>query len=189
MIKFPRPSSSIFAYCKWSKTIGIHVEGLRMRLSAPPLIGSWLWLMHGIHAPCVWRKLTSTPHYLLPLSRFQKLVTDSELFVWSYTSSWYVCTSSYYVLFLHTGVGREIAAVLEQRIMVIDGAMGTMIQSYKLQEEDFRGEHCKFRFYLSTYAQQHQCVAFLLSLPTQFFSLANQGTTSMQSHLTNHHLD
>ena len=59
--------------------------------------------------------------------------------------------------------------------MVIDGAMGTMIQSYKLQEEDFRGEHCKFRFYLSTFAQQHQCVAFLLSLPTQFFSLANQG--------------
>ena len=25
--------------------------------------------------------------------------------------------------------------------MVIDGAMGTMIQSYKLGEEDFRGEY------------------------------------------------
>jgi len=61
-------------------------------------------------------------------------------------------TSSYYVLFFHTGVGREIAAVLEQRIMVIDGAMGTMIQSYKLQEEDFRGECLKFRYYLFTAA-------------------------------------
>lgn len=84
-------------------------------------------------------------------------------------------TSSYYVLFFHTGVGREIAAVLEQRIMVIDGAMGTMIQSYKLQEEDFRGDCLKFRYYLSAYSQQHQCVAFLLGLPTQFLSLFNQG--------------
>ena len=38
------------------------------------------------------------------------------------------------------GVGKEIAAELEKRIMILDGAMGTMIQSYKLQEEDFRGE-------------------------------------------------
>ena len=38
------------------------------------------------------------------------------------------------------GVGRQIAAELERRIMVIDGAMGTMIQSHKLEEEDFRGE-------------------------------------------------
>ena len=29
---------------------------------------------------------------------------------------------------------------LEQRILVIDGAMGTMIQRYKLEEEDYRGE-------------------------------------------------
>lgn len=41
---------------------------------------------------------------------------------------------------LAEGVGREIAAELEQRIMVIDGAMGTMIQGHKLEEEDFRGE-------------------------------------------------
>jgi 5-methyltetrahydrofolate--homocysteine methyltransferase len=30
--------------------------------------------------------------------------------------------------------------ILSQRIMIIDGAMGTMIQRYRLEEEDFRGE-------------------------------------------------
>jgi 5-methyltetrahydrofolate--homocysteine methyltransferase len=30
--------------------------------------------------------------------------------------------------------------LLSERILVLDGAMGTMIQQYKLQEEDFRGE-------------------------------------------------
>ena len=34
---------------------------------------------------------------------------------------------------------RSLEDVLKKRIMVIDGAMGTMIQSCKLQEEDFRG--------------------------------------------------
>ena len=34
----------------------------------------------------------------------------------------------------------EIRALLENRILVIDGAMGTMIQSYKLEEADYRGE-------------------------------------------------
>ena len=29
---------------------------------------------------------------------------------------------------------------LESRILVLDGAMGTMIQSYELDEDDFRGE-------------------------------------------------
>ena len=31
--------------------------------------------------------------------------------------------------------------LLEKRILVIDGAMGTMIQRYKLTESDFRGTH------------------------------------------------
>ena len=31
---------------------------------------------------------------------------------------------------------------LAQRILVLDGAMGTMIQRYGLSEEDFRGERC-----------------------------------------------
>jgi len=29
---------------------------------------------------------------------------------------------------------------LKNRILVLDGAMGTMIQSYKLEEKDFRGQ-------------------------------------------------
>ncbi|MEX2404036.1 MAG: methionine synthase [Balneolales bacterium] len=32
---------------------------------------------------------------------------------------------------------------LEKRILILDGAMGTMIQDYKLEEEDFRGERFK----------------------------------------------
>lgn len=34
----------------------------------------------------------------------------------------------------------EISALLAQRILILDGAMGTMIQSYHLQEDDYRGE-------------------------------------------------
>jgi len=37
----------------------------------------------------------------------------------------------------------DIRNELEKRILVIDGAMGTMIQRYKLQEEDYRGERFK----------------------------------------------
>jgi 5-methyltetrahydrofolate--homocysteine methyltransferase len=33
----------------------------------------------------------------------------------------------------------ELAALLERRILILDGAMGTMIQSYKLGEADYRG--------------------------------------------------
>ena len=33
----------------------------------------------------------------------------------------------------------ELIRLLEERILVLDGAMGTMIQAHKLQEEDFRG--------------------------------------------------
>jgi len=34
----------------------------------------------------------------------------------------------------------DIKQLLQQRILILDGAMGTMIQSYKLEEEDYRGE-------------------------------------------------
>ena len=37
----------------------------------------------------------------------------------------------------------EIKQLLEQRILIIDGAMGTMIQRYKLAEADYRGERFK----------------------------------------------
>lgn len=33
----------------------------------------------------------------------------------------------------------ELDATLKQRIMILDGAMGTMIQQYKLKEEDYKG--------------------------------------------------
>ncbi len=35
----------------------------------------------------------------------------------------------------------SIREVLQNRVMVLDGAMGTMIQRYKLTEADYRGEH------------------------------------------------
>lgn len=34
----------------------------------------------------------------------------------------------------------NIDDILKERILVLDGAMGTMIQQYKLSEEDFRGD-------------------------------------------------
>lgn len=38
---------------------------------------------------------------------------------------------------------RAIQEYLNERILIIDGAMGTMIQRYKLEEKDFRGERFK----------------------------------------------
>lgn len=38
---------------------------------------------------------------------------------------------------------KTISQLLKERIMVIDGAMGTMIQQHKLREEDYRGERFK----------------------------------------------
>ena len=35
---------------------------------------------------------------------------------------------------------RQLRGLLKQRILLLDGAMGTMIQSYRLQESDYRGE-------------------------------------------------
>jgi 5-methyltetrahydrofolate--homocysteine methyltransferase len=37
----------------------------------------------------------------------------------------------------------NIRELLNQRILIIDGAMGTMIQRYKLEEKDYRGERFK----------------------------------------------
>ncbi len=38
---------------------------------------------------------------------------------------------------------KQLEQLLEKRILVLDGAMGTMIQSYKLTEADFRGDRFK----------------------------------------------
>lgn len=35
---------------------------------------------------------------------------------------------------------KDIYSLLKERILVIDGAMGTMIQRHRLNEEDYRGE-------------------------------------------------
>ena len=34
----------------------------------------------------------------------------------------------------------QLRSLLQQRILILDGAMGTMIQQYKLTEADYRGE-------------------------------------------------
>ena len=38
---------------------------------------------------------------------------------------------------------QELERLLRERIVILDGAMGTMIQTYKLDEADFRGERFK----------------------------------------------
>ena len=42
---------------------------------------------------------------------------------------------------------KSLYDVIKERILVLDGAMGTMIQTYNLKKEDFRGE--RFKNYLS----------------------------------------
>ena len=39
--------------------------------------------------------------------------------------------------------GAELPALLKSRILILDGAMGTMIQRYKLDEARYRGERFK----------------------------------------------
>jgi len=37
----------------------------------------------------------------------------------------------------------NIHELLKSRVLILDGAMGTMIQKYNLQEEDYRGSRFK----------------------------------------------
>ena len=37
----------------------------------------------------------------------------------------------------------ELSALLARRLLILDGAMGTMIQRHGLQEADYRGERLK----------------------------------------------
>src|SRR5690606_38786228 len=39
----------------------------------------------------------------------------------------------------HSDTEVQLRELLSQRILILDGAMGTMIQQYKLTEEDYRG--------------------------------------------------
>jgi 5-methyltetrahydrofolate--homocysteine methyltransferase len=43
----------------------------------------------------------------------------------------------------NTDKTKQLEQLLKERILVLDGAMGTMIQSYRLSEADFRGERFK----------------------------------------------
>ncbi len=42
-----------------------------------------------------------------------------------------------------SSVAQQIRSLLQERVLVLDGAMGTMIQRHKLSEDDFRGERFK----------------------------------------------
>ena len=44
------------------------------------------------------------------------------------------------IVYLNKGLGDELEAELLKRIMVLDGAMGTMIQQHDLEENDYRGD-------------------------------------------------
>ena len=46
----------------------------------------------------------------------------------------------------------QLDKLFEERICFIDGAMGTSIQGYKLDEEDYRGERYKVRVVLQDFA-------------------------------------
>jgi 5-methyltetrahydrofolate--homocysteine methyltransferase len=40
---------------------------------------------------------------------------------------------------------REFRRLLDERILILDGAMGTVIQSYRLGEAEYRGERFRIR--------------------------------------------
>lgn len=47
-------------------------------------------------------------------------------------------------------MSHPIETLLQQRILILDGAMGTMVQRHKLTEADYRGErfrdwHCDLK--------------------------------------------
>lgn len=45
--------------------------------------------------------------------------------------------------FFNFGIRKMINKLFKEKILVLDGAMGTMVQSYNLTESDFRGDHFK----------------------------------------------
>ena len=46
-------------------------------------------------------------------------------------------------LFKRKPTEKDLAELISNRIAIMDGAMGTMIQQEKLEEADFRGDHFK----------------------------------------------
>src|SRR4026209_2343490 len=47
------------------------------------------------------------------------------------------------LLIVKKKIQMQLKQILEKRIVILDGAMGTMVQRHKLSEEDFRGERFK----------------------------------------------
>lgn len=43
------------------------------------------------------------------------------------------------LLFPEGSIFTKLKSILKERIMIFDGGMGTMLQRYRLTEEDFRG--------------------------------------------------
>ena len=55
--------------------------------------------------------------------------------------------------------------ILRQRLVILDGAMGTMIQRFKLTEEQYRGERFKdFHFYTNNRADMVFAICHLLGV-------------------------
>ena len=42
-------------------------------------------------------------------------------------------------------MGKTIREIVKEKILILDGAMGTEIQKYNLTEEDFRGDRFQDR--------------------------------------------
>ena len=51
----------------------------------------------------------------------------------------------------YQGIGTLLAEEMKKRIMVLDGAMSTMIQTYGFGEKDFRGTYLFTRLYFCIY--------------------------------------
>ena len=61
----------------------------------------------------------------------------------------------------------KLNEILAERILVLDGAMGTMIQRHKLQESDYRGE----RFANETILQKGNNDLLILSQPEIIYNI------------------
>lgn len=55
----------------------------------------------------------------------------------------YFCKIFFGVFYAKNGKPMKIEDIVRKKIMILDGAMGTMIQGYGLTEEDFRGDRFK----------------------------------------------
>ena len=74
-------------------------------------------------------------------------------------------------MYVYAGIGQQIRDELVQRIMVIDGAMGTMIQTYRLEEEDFRGYFVLSHIYMYMYRKTDPTHTYMYSVYAGYHTL------------------